>query len=64
MSRASASTSRIRFPCSVAMQKQVQISEQINELAEKCTYYGTRTIGSFKKLGREDIVKIYEMARG
>ena len=38
--------------------------EQINELAEKCTYYGTRTIGSFKKLGREDIVKIYEMARG
>ncbi|MFR5879998.1 MAG: iron-containing alcohol dehydrogenase [Cloacibacillus evryensis] len=38
--------------------------EQINELAEKCTYYGTRTIGNFKKLDREDIVKIYEMARG
>ncbi len=38
--------------------------EQINELAEKCTLYGKRTVGSFKKLERGDIVKIYEMARG
>ncbi|MDO4560876.1 MAG: iron-containing alcohol dehydrogenase [bacterium] len=37
---------------------------QIAELAEKCTFYGARVIGGFKKLGYEDIVKIYEAARG
>ena len=37
--------------------------EQIDELAYKCTYMGQRTIGGIKKLGKEDIVKIYEMAK-
>ncbi|MCF0247391.1 MAG: iron-containing alcohol dehydrogenase [Synergistes sp.] len=37
---------------------------QIAELAEKCTYFGKRTVGGFKKLGYEDLVKIYETARG
>lgn len=37
--------------------------EQIDELAYKCSYMEQRTIGGIRKLGREDIAKIYEMAR-
>lgn len=37
---------------------------QLDELAEKCSFFGERTIGSFKKLNKEDIRKIYEAARG
>lgn len=37
--------------------------EQIDELAYKCSYMEQRTIGGIRKLGKEDIAKIYEMAR-
>ncbi len=37
--------------------------EQIDELAYKCSFKNTRTIGSFKTLDIEDIKKIYTMAR-
>lgn len=37
--------------------------EQIDELALKCSFGNTRTIGVIKKLGLEDIKKIYQMAR-
>lgn len=37
--------------------------EQIDELAEKCTYFGRRTIGQFKVLRKEDIKAIYRMAQ-
>ena len=37
--------------------------EQIDELAEKCTYFGRRTVGQFKVLGKEDIKAIYRMAQ-
>ncbi len=37
--------------------------EQIDELAEKCTYFGRRAIGQFKVLGKEDIKAIYRMAQ-
>lgn len=37
---------------------------QILELAEKCSFGNTRTIGIVKKLGREDMAEIYRMARG
>ncbi|MCI9306919.1 MAG: iron-containing alcohol dehydrogenase [Lachnospiraceae bacterium] len=37
--------------------------EQIKELAYKCTYMEQRTIGGIKKLGKEDIAQIYEMAK-
>lgn len=37
--------------------------EQIEELAYKCSYMEQRTIGGIRKLGREDIARIYEMAR-
>ena len=37
--------------------------EQIKELAYKCSYMDQRTIGGIKKLAREDIARIYEMAK-
>ncbi len=38
--------------------------EEIDELAEKATFFGRRTLGSFKILEKEDIIAIYEAARG
>lgn len=37
--------------------------KQIHELAFKCSYEDTRTIGMFKQLAMKDIEKIYQMAR-
>ena len=37
--------------------------EQIDTLAEKCCF-GGRTIGLFRVLGKEDIQKIYDRAKG
>lgn len=37
--------------------------EQIEELAEKCCFFGKRKIGSFRTLDKEDIIKIYHMAK-
>ncbi len=37
--------------------------EQIDELSLKCTFFETRLIGNFVKLNREDIKKIYRMAK-
>ena len=37
--------------------------KQIHELAFKCSYEDTRTIGVFKQLNLKDIEKIYLMAR-
>ena len=37
--------------------------EQIKELAYKCSFQETRTIGGIQKLGRADMEKIYRMAR-
>ncbi len=37
--------------------------EQIHELAYKCSFKNTRTIGNFQILNMEDIGKIYSMAR-
>lgn len=37
--------------------------DQIEEMAYKCTFMGRRTVGGFKSLGREDIIKIYHAAR-
>ncbi len=37
--------------------------EQIEELAEKCTFFGRRTVGCVKALAKEDIMSIYKMAR-
>lgn len=36
---------------------------QIEELSEKCVFFGKRTVGTFKVLKAEDIQKIYQAAR-
>ena len=36
--------------------------EQILQMASQATNQDTKTIGSFQKLGQEDIVKILELA--
>ena len=42
----------------------VQVSdEQIEELAYKCSFQETRTIGGVRALGRKDMEEIYRMAR-
>lgn len=41
----------------------VLTDEQIEELAEKCTFFGKRKIGAFMPLDKEDIIKIYHMAK-
>lgn len=37
---------------------------QITEMAEKCCFFGGRTIGVIKKLDSKDVSKIYHMAKG
>lgn len=36
--------------------------EKINEMASKCTNDGTSTVGSFVKIGKQDVMKIFELA--
>ena len=53
----------IRMPVSIT-ELGVELGEdQMKELAYKCTYMETRTIGGIQKLGKEDIEKIYRMAK-
>lgn len=40
----------------------VQSEEIMRELADRCTFYGKRTIGQFKVLDREDAYQIYKLA--
>ena len=37
--------------------------EQCEILAENCTWHGKRTVGTVKKLGREELAEIYKMDR-
>ena len=37
--------------------------EEIDELADKCSFNSTRTVGDIMKLERDDIAAIYRMAR-
>ena len=40
----------------------VQTEQELAGLADRCSYGGTRTIGTFRVLDRDDILKIYQMA--
>lgn len=40
----------------------VQEDKVIQELADRCVFFGKRTIGNFKVLDREDVYRIYTMA--
>ncbi len=53
----------IDMPTSMTELGVTPTDEQIRELAKKCTFFGERTIGRFRTLDEEDIIKIYEMAR-
>lgn len=37
--------------------------EQIKDMAQKCVFFGQRTVGGFKVLKAEDVEKIYQMAK-
>lgn len=53
----------IRMPVSLQELGIEPSDEEIRELAEKCSFGGTRTIGCVKKLDREDMFQIYMKAR-
>jgi alcohol dehydrogenase len=40
----------------------VQSEEILRELADRCVFFGKRTVGSFKVLDREDVYNIYKLA--
>lgn len=54
---------QIGMPTSVSEMGIQLTDEQIDELAEKCSNNGTRTIGAFRVLEKEDMKAIYKMAR-
>lgn len=54
---------RIHMPTSISDMGIEMTEGQLDRLADKCSNGGTRTIGAFKALGREDIRTIYQMAR-
>ena len=37
--------------------------KEIEDMAERCTFYGRRTVGALRVLKREDVATIYKMAR-
>ena len=41
----------------------VLTDKEIEDMAESCIFFGRRMIGSIKKLGKEDIIKIYHAAK-
>lgn len=53
----------ISMPISISELGIELTDEQVKELAYKCTFEKTRTIGAFKKLEEEDIKNIYQMAK-
>jgi alcohol dehydrogenase YqhD (iron-dependent ADH family) len=40
----------------------VQGDAVLRDMADRCTWNGTRTVGQFRKLNQEDVYKIYKMA--
>ncbi len=55
--------SSINMPISLSKLGVEPKEEQYAELAEKCSFFGKRTIGVVKKLTKEDIYKIYKNAQ-
>ena len=54
----------IGMPASMEENKDVGVQDEVtlHDLAYRCTYHRTRTIGSFRKLGEEDIFQICKAA--
>ena len=40
----------------------LQSEKELEELTRRCTFFGTRTIGTFRVLDHDDILAIYRMA--
>ena len=53
----------IGMPVSIGDMGIALTEEKIRELAHKCSFFGTRTIGAFKKLDEKDMEEIYRAAR-
>lgn len=53
----------IEMPISISETGINLSDEDVEMLAEKCSNNGTRYIGSFKKFFKEDMAKIYSMAK-
>ena len=53
----------VKMPTSIRELGVSATDAQISELAEKCSFGGTRTIGGFRALNRTDMQAIYTMAR-
>ncbi len=54
---------KINMPINISELGIKLTDEDIEELAEKCTFFQTRTLGTVKKLGKSEIKEIYNMAR-
>ncbi len=54
----------INMPTSLEENKDVGLQDDVSlrDLAYRCTYHRTRTIGTFRTLGEEDIYQIYKAA--
>ena len=45
--------------------RQLEVSgDVLDEMAEKCTFFGKRTLPGLKELGKADILAIYQAAMG
>ncbi len=53
----------INMPTSISGLGISPSDDEIDELAEKCSFFGTRTVGNIKALGKEDMKTIYLNAR-
>ena len=53
----------INMPVSLSELGVHPTDDQIREMAQKCVFFGQRTVGGFKVLHAEDIEKIYRMAQ-
>ena len=53
----------IEMPISISETGINLSDDDVLMLAEKCSNNGTKFIGAFKKLYKEDMAKIYSMAR-
>ena len=53
----------IGMPTSIADLGFHPSDDDIRLMADKCTIHRTKLVGGFQKLGYDDVIKIYEMAR-
>jgi len=40
----------------------IQSDDVLNELSDSCVFYGSRLVGNFKQLNKDDVLAIYKLA--